>query len=65
MAAGASVTGGTAGVYVANAADGLTLARKYTYGFAMGQGATADQAIAVADSGGLPCSTRSSKLRAR
>ena len=52
VAAGASVTGGTAGVYVANAADGLTLARKYTYGFAMGQGATADQAIAVADSGG-------------
>ena len=52
VAAGASVTGGTAGVYVANAADGLTLARKYTYGFAMGQGATANQAIAVADSGG-------------
>ncbi len=52
VAAGASVTGGTAGIYVANASDGLTLARKYTYGFAMGQGATADQAIAVADSGG-------------
>ena len=52
VAAGASVTGGTAGVYVANAAAGLTLARKYTYGFAMGQGANADQAIAVADSGG-------------
>ena len=52
VAAGTTVTGGTAGVYVANAADGLTLARKYTYGFAMGQGTTRDQAIAVADSGG-------------
>ncbi len=52
VAAGASVTGGAAGIYVANVSDGLTLARKYTYGFAMGQGATADQAIAVADSGG-------------
>ena len=53
VAAGASVTGGTAGIYVANAGGGgLTLARKYTYGFAMGQGATRDQAIAVADSGG-------------
>ncbi len=51
VAADASVTGGTAGVYVANAADGLTLARKYTYGFAMGQGALADQAIAVAYNG--------------
>ena len=52
VAAGASVTGGTAGIYVANAGGGgLTLARKYTYGFAMGQGATADQAIAVAYNG--------------
>ena len=51
VAADASVTGATAGVYVANASDGLTLARKYTYGFAMGQGATADQAIAVAYNG--------------
>ena len=51
VAADASVIGGTAGVYVANAADGLTLARKYTYGFAMGQGALADQAVAVAYNG--------------
>ena len=52
VAAGASVSGGTAGIYVANAGGGgLTLARKYTYGFAMGQGATADQAIAVAYNG--------------
>ena len=53
VAAGASVTGGTAGIYVANAGGGgLTLARKYTYGFAMGQGgALADQAIAVAYDG--------------
>ena len=53
VAAGASVTGGTAGIYVANSGGGgLTLARKYTYGFAMGQGgALADQAIAVAYNG--------------
>ena len=44
---GASVTGGTAGVHVANAGTGLMVARKYTYGFGMNDGATADELVAV------------------
>ena len=36
VAAGAEVTGGKDGVYVANAGEGLMLARKYTYGYAPG-----------------------------
>ena len=47
VAAGATVTGGTAGVYVANAGTGLMVARKYTYGFGMNDGATADDPVAV------------------
>ena len=45
VAAGATVTGGTAGIYVANAGPDLMLARKYTYGYAMGD--TADELVAV------------------
>ncbi len=45
IAAGATVTGGTAGVFVANAATGLQVARKYTSGYA--QGETADELVAV------------------
>ena len=44
---GVSVTGGQAGVYVANAGPGLQVARKYTYGFGMNDGATADDLVAV------------------
>ena len=44
---GVSVTGGQAGVYVANAGTGLQVARKYTYGFGMNDGATADDLVAV------------------
>ena len=47
VAAGTTVTGGTAGVYVANAGTGLMVARKYTYGFGMNDGATADDPVAV------------------
>ena len=49
VGAGASVAGGTAGIFVANAPDGLTLARKYTYNFAMGQ--MADTVVSVAYNG--------------
>ena len=42
---GASVTGAKDGIYVANAGEGLMLARKYTYGYAMGD--TADELVAV------------------
>ena len=45
VAAGTTVTGGTAGIYVANAGPDLMLARKYTYGYA--QGDTADELVAV------------------
>ena len=47
IAAGVTVTGGAAGVHVANAGTGLMVAKKYTYGFAMGDGATADDLVAV------------------
>ena len=47
VAAGTTVTGGTAGVYVANAGPGLEVAKKYTYGFGMNDGATADDLVAV------------------
>ena len=45
VAAGTTVTGGMAGIYVANAGPGLMLARKYTYGYVMGD--TADEVVAV------------------
>ena len=45
VAAGATVTGGNAGIYVANAGEGLMLARKYTYGYAMGD--DPDELVAV------------------
>ena len=45
VAAGTTVTGGMAGVHVANAGTGLMVARKYTYGYA--QGETADELVAV------------------
>ncbi len=47
IAAGMTVTGGAAGVHVANAGTGLMLARKYTYGFGMNDGATADELVAA------------------
>ncbi len=47
VGAGASVTGAKAGIYVANAGTGLEVAKKYTYGFAMGDSSTADAATAV------------------
>ena len=47
VAAGTTVTGGKAGVHVANAGTGLQVARKYTYAFGMGDGATADDLVAV------------------
>ena len=45
VAEGASVTGGMAGVYVANAGPGLMLERKYTPGFA--EGDDPDELVAV------------------
>ena len=45
VAAGTTVTGGMAGVHVANAGTGLMLARKYTYGYAPDD--TADELVAV------------------
>ena len=45
IAAGVTVTGGAAGVHVANAGTGLMVARKHTPGFAMGD--TADELVAV------------------
>ena len=45
IGAGVSVAGGKAGVHVANAGTGLQVARKYTYGFAMGD--VADDLVAV------------------
>ena len=45
VAEGVSVTGGAAGVYVANAGEGLMLARKYTPGYAPDD--TADERVAV------------------
>ena len=45
IAAGVTVTGGAAGVHVANAGPGLEVARKYTPGFAMGD--TADELVAA------------------
>ena len=47
VASGASVTGGKAGIHVANAGTGLQVAKKYTYAFGMGDGATADDLEAV------------------
>ncbi len=47
IAAGMTVTGGAAGVHVANAGPGLMVARKYTYGFGMNDGATADELVAA------------------
>ena len=47
VAAGAVVTGGKAGVHVANAGTGLQVAKKYTYAFGMGDGATADDLVAA------------------
>ena len=47
VAEGATVTGANAGIYVANAGEGLMLAKKYTPGFAEGDGATADDLVAV------------------
>ena len=46
VAAGTTVTGGTAGVYVAGAATGLQVARKYTSGYAQGQ--SADEIVTMA-----------------
>ncbi len=45
IAAGVTVTGGAAGVHVANAGPGLMVARKYTPGFGMGD--TADELVAA------------------
>ena len=45
VAAGTTVTGGMAGIHVANAGTGLMLARKYTYGYAPDD--TADEDVAV------------------
>ncbi len=47
VGAGATVTGGAAGVHVANAGPGLMVAKKYTYGFGMNDGATADDLVAA------------------
>ena len=47
IGAGARVAGGKTGVHVANAGTGLQVAKKYTYAFAMGDGATADDLVAV------------------
>ena len=47
VAAGTTVTGARDGVYVANAGEGLMLAKKYTYGFGENDGATADDLVAV------------------
>ena len=47
VGAGAEVTGAKDGVYVANAGEGLMLAKKYTYGFGENDGATADDLVAV------------------
>ena len=47
VAAGTTVTGGKAGIHVANAGTGLQVAKKYTYAFGMGDGATADDLVAV------------------
>ena len=55
VAKGASVTGALAGVYVANAGEGLTLARKYTPVFA--EGDDPDELVAVmhdTDEGPVP-----------
>ena len=53
VAAGATVTGGTAGIYVANAGPDLMLAKKYTYGFGINDGATADDLVAVTHGAGM------------
>ena len=47
VAAGTTVTGGKAGIHVANAGTGLQVAKKYTYAFGMGDGPTADDLEAV------------------
>ncbi len=47
VGAGVTVTGGAAGVHVANAGTGLMVARKHTYGFGMNDGATADELVAA------------------
>ena len=47
VAEGASVTGARAGVYVANAGEGLRLARKYTPGYSEEDGNRRDELVAV------------------
>ena len=47
VAKGAAVTGAMAGVYVANAGEGLMVEKKYTYGYAKADENRADDLVAV------------------
>ena len=51
IAAGVTVTGGAAGVHVANAGTGLMVARKHTHSYAMGD--SADELVAVTHGAGM------------